>query len=770
MTGPLERERAGFATAGSRAGPEAPLKMTESPSSHPPVADGPPIHESFRRFLGIQAPDERLVLRHAPVLLAGGERFAQAFYEYLLADPAVGEVLARYQERGGRIRDLVAKQYEHLSALLSRPFDAAGAERLARIGEIHYRAGIEPVWVMGAYLLYWRHLHALIHASGEIPDAERAPLQDAVIKLLYRDMGIMLEGYWDAAMGTLRRKQEEVAALQQRVDDLLRNLPQVLWSVDVVHNAPIYISPHAGEICELGVEMPIPCLNWTVPEDRPAVKAAWRRALRGQTVEVESRVQAPGGGRRWLRRVFRPFRDDEGRVVRIDGLLEDATESKRVREQLRTLAITDSLTGLHNRALFHDRLVQALALARRRADSQLAVLSLDLDHFKEINDTLGHPAGDEILRMAAARLREVVRESDTVARLGGDEFAILLTDVRDARDAAAAAARKVVAALRPPFRFGDDELYLGASCGIALYPEHGDDADSLMRHADVALYGAKHRDVDFLFYDAAEDPRDRRRLQLGTELRGALAGGGLLLHYQPIVALDGGRTTAVEALVRWDHPEFGLLAPERFVPLAERTGVINALTAWVLSTALAQHRAWHDEGHDVRVAVNLAGRTLRRPGFAADLEALLEAAGAAPDCLQLEIAETVLRGEVALGAGGVRRLREAGVVIAMDDYGTGHTSLAHLKELPLDVLKIDKSFIMGMASDPTDALIVRSTIDLAHNLGCSVVAEGVEDARTLELLASLHCDAVQGFHFCRPLDPTAMSEWLAARRGRVGSR
>ncbi len=728
------------------------------------------INEAFNQFLGIEDADRRILKRFHNTLIEGSEEFTEVFYSYLLAYPSTAEILKRHAERGGEIAGLVRTQLQHLWSFLSGNTDDKSAERLAHVGGLHQRLGIEPVWVMGAYLLYWDHLHARMQHDTAISQADKYQLEDAVTKLLFRDMGLMLEGYWDAAMQAVETEHRLLEDLQGQVTNLLANLPQILWSVDVVNNRPLYVSPSTRKICNLDIDMPIPCLGWTVPEDRETVMQAWQQALLGEQVEVESRVLAPGESVRWFRRVFQPFRDASGRVVRIDGLMEDATEAKLTIERLHRLATTDSLTGLHNRALFLDRLDQALASARRSTSHPHVVLMLmDLDHFKEINDTLGHPAGDAVLCMVAERLKTVLRDVDTLARLGGDEFAILLPDAKDGRKTAEIVAQNILACFSKPFLHAGQDLYLGAGIGTAVFPEHGEETDTLMSRADVAMYGAKHRDIAHVFYDAASDPHTPERLQLSGELRRAIENQEFELHYQPQIDLRRGCVVGVEALIRWQHPQHGLVAPDQFIPMAERTGLINPITDWVITEALRQCRAWRAAGYPLRVSVNMTARSFQQPDLFNKIQEKIQSVGASPEWLEIEITESVLMADIEHVAKVLERLHAAGITITIDDYGTGYSSLAYLKKLPLHTLKIDKSFVLDMANDENDAVIVRSTIDLAHNLGYQVVAEGVENKDTWDLLAILGCDSIQGYYVSRPMNVAQINTWLSDCPWTIGS-
>lgn len=732
------------------------LKPIQASSDSPVM-----VNRAFTQFLGIDTEDIKRINRHRDILAQDGENFAKVFYDYLLSHPLTCEILQRYQESGGEISQLVKKQLQHLCTLLSGDTSDESAAQLARIGQIHFQFGIQPVWVMGAYLLYWNHLSNQA-AKGNITDKEL--LMGGVAKLLFRDMGLMLEGYWDAATTALEQEKKAIVSLQEQITSLLSNLPQILWSVDVVANNLLYVSPNTRDVCQVEVELPIPCMKWTIPEDRETVEQAWRHALTGSHIEVESRVHAPGSSPRWFRRVFHPYVDKEGRVVRIDGLMEDATESKRAVERLHLLATTDSLTGLHNRALFHDRLTQAISAVCRESNFQVVLMLMDLDHFKEINDTLGHPVGDEILREVARRLKQALRDSDTLARLGGDEFAVLLPRTTRGHQVPEMAAKKLLECFKKPFIHEGQELYLGAGIGIVISPEHGEDVDTLMSRADIAMYGAKHRDGGFAFYDAATDSHTPQRLHLYAELRRGLENKEFILHYQPQVeTLDYG-IVGIEALVRWNHPRRGLILPDQFIPTAERTGLINPLTEWVMGEALRQCVRQRQQGFPIRVAVNIAGRSLQQLRLVDMITDIINDAQATSDCLEIEITENVLISDIERGSHILEQLSKMGVTISIDDYGTGQSSLAYLRKLPLHKLKIDKSFVQHMINDENDAIIVRSTIDLAHNLGYKIVAEGVEDKETFDLLALLGCNYAQGNYIAQPLTATELTSWLQTNK------
>ena len=426
---------------------------------------------------------------------------------------------------------------------------------------------------------------------------------------------------------------------------------------------------------------------------------------------------------------------------RLFGLHNQVEENQRQ-------ALHDPLTQLPNRTLFRDRVQQALLMGSR-SKTAAAIMLLDLDRFKEINDTLGHHHGDLLLQQIGPRLSSVLRDTDSIARLGGDEFGILLVNV-PAASAAEHVADKIRESLQLPFVVQGLNLYVDASIGIAMHPEHGTNVDTLLQRADVAMYMAKNNGGGYQHYVPERDDYSASKLAMGSELRYAIDGNELVLYFQPKVHLRTGRVQGVEALVRWDHPQKGLVAPDDFIGLAERTGLIDQLTMLVLNRAIRQCREWRNEGLDLVVAVNLSVRNLdstlpRRVG------AILDRWGVSSDKLELEITEGTVMAEPGRAREVLEALDAMGVKLAIDDFGTGHSSLSYLKQLPVNTLKMDKSFVVNMTNDENDFVIVQSTVNLAHNLGLEVVAEGVEDHQTWVQLRQLGCDLAQGFWKGRPV-------------------
>ncbi|GAB3349068.1 putative bifunctional diguanylate cyclase/phosphodiesterase [Modestobacter lapidis] len=427
-------------------------------------------------------------------------------------------------------------------------------------------------------------------------------------------------------------------------------------------------------------------------------------------------------------------------------------------EENRRQALHDGLTGLPNRTLLAERATAALATTDGDP-GPLALMLIDLDRFKEINDTLGHAYGDAVLRAVATRLQDTVRATDTVARLGGDEFAILLPAVAGAEAALELAAR-AQAAMEGSIEVDGVFLDVDASIGIALADGHGSDVDGLLQNADIAMYVAKERGLGVCVYDDALNDHSPERLGLLGDLRRAIDAGELVLHFQPKVAMPGSAVSGVEALVRWQHPQRGMIPPASFIPLAERTPLIRPLTRYVLSAALEQCARWRAAGRTLTVAVNISARNLLDERFVDDVTELLVRWQVPAGCLELELTESAIMADPDRAQEILTRLADVGITLSIDDFGAGYTSLAHLKGLPVHQLKIDRTFVAEMAADHRDADIVRSIVELGHNLGLTTVAEGIEDQVTWDRLSDLGCDVAQGYFMCRPLPADQLERWF----------
>ncbi len=443
---------------------------------------------------------------------------------------------------------------------------------------------------------------------------------------------------------------------------------------------------------------------------------------------------------------------------------------RRQLESVRALAAHDSLhdalTGLPNRTLLSERIENELQ-APESTRRGLGLLLIDLDRFKEINDTLGHDYGDGLLTQIGPRLANVVREVDTVARLGGDEFAVLLRQTTSTSAALAIAAR-LTQALQEPFMVEGVELDIEASIGVVMSGQHGSDASTLLQHADIAMYAAKAQGRDVLVYDPAGNAHSPAKLALLGDLRRAIDRDQLVLYYQPKIDIATGALLSVEALVRWQHPNLGLVFPDEFIPMAEHTGLIGPLTLSVLETALTCARGWADAGIPLQVSVNLSARNLLTDELPVQIRDLLEVHGVPAHLLELEVTESAITSDPVRAAKLLQELSGMGIQISIDDFGAGYTSLGQLTNLPVSELKIDKSFVMTMDEQPSNALIVRSIIELGHNLGLRIVAEGVEDDTALQALSALGCDVAQGYHFTKPLPQNGFEKWREEYRGREG--
>jgi diguanylate cyclase (GGDEF)-like protein/PAS domain S-box-containing protein len=491
------------------------------------------------------------------------------------------------------------------------------------------------------------------------------------------------------------------------------------------------------------------------------IGAAVREAREGHGVLRNYRKD---GSIFWNELHIAPVRDDSGELTHFVGVLNDVSAAREHQSALEFRAHHDALTGLPNRIMLRDRLDQAIAQARRRKE-RVAVLWLDLDHFKFVNDSYGHQVGDGLLTALSARLRAAVRDSDTVARLGGDEFVVLMPGIGKESDAAAAA-QKVLLALTTPFEVHGHVLHASTSVGVSLYPQDGDTSEQLLINADIAMYRAKNDGRNGVhFYSSELSEQARQRETLTRALHTALDQQQFALHYQPKIDLASGAIVGVEALLRWQHPELGMVSPASFIPIAEETGLIVPMGEWVMTTACAQAKAWQTDWQaDISVAVNVSARQFRQHDLPGTVRRALTDTGLAPRHLELELTESLLMQQTDVVVNALRTIRGMGVSLALDDFGTGFSSLSYLRRFPLNVIKVDRSFVSGVDSVDADAAITRAIISMAHSLGMSVVAEGVETPAQLAFLKAQHCDVAQGYLLGRPMTASALAElWLAPR-------
>ncbi len=492
------------------------------------------------------------------------------------------------------------------------------------------------------------------------------------------------------------------------------------------------------------------------------VDELYRRALDGETVAApDIHFAVPQTGRAgWVSAVYRPHSDGDGKIVGVIGLIRDITERKTAEQQIEYQAYHDALTGLANRRLFQEHLSLALALAQRR-HSFVAVLFLDLDHFKIVNDSLGHTIGDELLKHVARRLRHAVREGDTVARVGGDEFTIVLQELARPDDAASVA-KKVIRSVTDPIEINGHKLYVTTSIGVTVYPRDGEDAETLLKNADAAMYRAKAEGRNTYQMATSELSRTtQERMLLESGLHQAMDTGEFAVYYQPQIDLETMQLVGMEALLRWNHPERGVIGPTEFIGLAEERGLILPIGEWVLRAACREAKRFHDRGlTSLRVSVNISARQFRDPALVWTVESALSEAGLDPRCLELEITESVAMEDVEQTMSTLAELRKSGISIAIDDFGTGHSALSYLKRFPIDALKIDKSFLSDLPGGYADSAIVASVIQLANGLGIRVVAEGVETIEQIEFLREHACREVQGYYFSCAVPPAEIAKLL----------
>lgn len=484
----------------------------------------------------------------------------------------------------------------------------------------------------------------------------------------------------------------------------------------------------------------------------------------GHAAAAVMRCLRKDGSSLWIEFSVAPVRDEAGEISHFVSIVNDVTERKNYEEQLEHQTNHDALTGLANRNLLADRLSQSILYARR-SGRLVAVLLLDLDRFKVINDSLGHRHGDELLRQVSERLGDCVRSGDTVARFGGDEFVITLAEVAESDDIAQVT-RKIAEVLSPPLLVAERTLQVTASIGISVFPQDSDDGETLIRNADIAMYQAKQAGGGtFRFFASEMNERMQETMEMEADLRRALDRSELVLHYQPKVDLNSGSVTGCEALLRWNHPQQGMIPPDRFIPLAEETGLIVPIGHWVLRRACAEAHSWVERGlPNLVVAVNLSARQFRQPDLLTTIVQTLRESGLNPRGLELELTESMIMDDPENAAATMHKLRELGVRLALDDFGTGYSSLNSLRRFPVDALKIDRSFIGDVATDRSSAAVAASVITIAHSLDLEAVAEGVETEEQLNFLRSCQCDTLQGFLFSKALPAVDFVALVASGR------
>ncbi|NOX09891.1 MAG: EAL domain-containing protein [Gammaproteobacteria bacterium] len=696
-------------------------------------------------ILQLSSADHQLLAQYKNFLAQGSADFAEQYYNFLFDNPAMAEVLYGYELQGGDIGELIRRHLTQFLQLLEGDADAVTAYN---VGVNHARFKVKPLWVMGGYRLFLNHLQQLIELSPDIHIEQRTQLLDVLLKQVFREMGFVLQGYWESLIEDMSPENVDTEETFKE-KELLDHLPMMFWSIDVINGQLLYGDENMGA--------DIPYLDQVLKEDRKLFIKAWDEAMQGHSVQIECQLKKKHQKNPlWHRVLMYPVQDEAGKVTRIDGFLEDVHKDKLEKDHLQNAAYVDEVTGLVNRSVWMDRLEQSLTTARRSGNQQTVLMLLDLDHFKMVNDTLGNTVGNELLRQVALRMDQILRDTDTVARLSEDEFGVILPLVNSAEVAGDLVANKIMACFDQPFQCDAETLYMDAGLGIAIYPDHADNSTDLYKCAEIAMYRAKSSDRRYSFYEAI----DGVGTGLHDQLRSALERREFDLHYQPKVNMSGGRLSGVEALLRWHHPEEGLVRPDGFIQLAEKMGLMIPITDWVLSTALKQSNDWKNQGFDVPVAVNISARTFQNPHLLDRLVNVLKDADVEGSRLELDITENTLMMDTRNSIEILAKLHDLGIAISVDDYGTGSSSLSYLQKLPINYLKIDRSFLQPEGGKQQS--IVNSIIDVGHNMGCQVVAEGVEDNDAWDMLAAMGCDAAQGYHISRPLTTESFPSWAEA--------
>ena len=568
------------------------------------------------------------------------------------------------------------------------------------------------------------------------------------------------------ANADLERRVQQLNLAEEKLSGVLDSIDNVVWSLSLVNQELLYLNPAAEflfgrPLADFFADGGL-LLRMVHADDRQRVNECMAELHAGKGMALEHRIVQPDGTVRWVENKARLIVGSDGRPLRIDGVASDITLRRSQAERMEYQANHDALTGLPNRSRLNDRIDQSLARARR-AGEHVAVLFMDLDGFKFVNDSYGHSFGDKLLRAVAGRLSAIVRDCDTVARLGGDEFVILLPDLCRAEDALLVAA-KVLDAFTVALPLDGRDLHISASIGVSTYPRDGDDSDTLLKHADVAMYRAKAQGRNALqAYSQEMGAQALERMELEAALRFALERNELALYYQPQVDRSGTRIVGVEALIRWHHPQLGMVSPLRFIPLAEETGLILPIGEWVLRTACAQASAWHAAGfNQLSVAVNLSAKQFQQQDIPALVREMLAQHALPAACLELELTESTLMHNTDTTVATMLQLKRLGVRLALDDFGTGYSSLSYLKRFPIDVLKIDKSFVADVPHDDGAGSLTRAIIAMAQSLNMDTVAEGVETAEQHQFLSALQCGTMQGYLFSRPLPVEQVTALLHA--------
>ncbi|MES2296955.1 MAG: EAL domain-containing protein [Pseudomonadota bacterium] len=701
-----------------------------------------------KAFLEIGAADAALLAKIHPYLLEQRAALADAFYAHLLRFPEMRSLL----NDAATVERLKRAQARYFAELSAGDYGADYVRKRLRIGQVHQRIGLAPHWYMGAFRKYLSELMPMLW-QALAPDAQAfMGTYDAMVKLVCFDMSLALDAYFLA-------EQEQVLQLKLYAEQVVANMPCGLLVIDSarrIRSTNLALRAMLGP----GQDSAHVDLSELLRSTELMAAIAATIAAGADHAALVVPVHGPGGTRHLQWTISAALLASQGLLLL---MVEDISSRKQVEDELRYLAGHDALTGLANRTMLLDRLAQAIVYASR-AGKVVAVLLIDLDRFKNINDSLGHDAGDQVIVETGRRLLACVRDGDTVARLGGDEFVVVLADVAR-EDDIGAIVQAILAALGAPMDTRGQELVPAGSIGVSIFPKDGADGQALLSNADAAMYRAKNSGRGgFQFYQSDMNARTLERLKLEGGLRHAIERAEFIVHYQPQVDIATGAVLGVEALLRWQPPGRALLFPAEFISIAEETGLIVPIGEWVLHSACAARQAWQRAGAaDLKVAVNLSARQFHQQALEVMVARVLAQTGCPPACLELEITESVVMEHPEAAIATLRALSDMGVKLSIDDFGTGYSSLNYLKRFPIHTLKIDRSFVTDISRDADDAAIATAVIALAHSMKLTVVAEGVETLEQLEFLRAHGCDQMQGYYFSKPLpDPELLA--LLARR------